>query len=44
MKKHVRNVTGIKYGFAKLVVIFFIFNTRYDYVIPSDFGYATTST
>ena len=29
-----RNVTKIKYGFVKLVVIFLLF-TRYDYVIPS---------
>ena len=27
----------IKYGFVELVVIRFTFNTRFDYVIPSDF-------
>ena len=43
LKKHVGNVTWIKYGFVELVLILFSFNTRSD-VIPSDFAHATTST
>ena len=34
LKKDVRNVAGIKYGFVKLVVILFTFNTR-----PNNFFY-----
>ena len=38
LKKHVRNVARITHGFVKVVVIFFFFtfNTRWDYVVPSD--------
>ena len=32
LKKHAQNVTRIKYGFVKLVVIFLAFNTKCDYV------------
>ena len=35
LKKHVWNITKIKYIFVKLVVIFLLF-TRCDYVIPSN--------
>ena len=35
MKKHVRNVFEIKYGFVKLVVIFFLLFTKYYYAILS---------
>ena len=35
LKKHVRNVAIITYGFAELVGILFTFNTRCDYVIQS---------
>ena len=39
LKKQVRNVTDMKYGFVKVVVIILL-STRYDYVIPfSNFGY-----
>ena len=34
--KHVQNFARIKYGFAKLVVILFTFNTEFDHVIPSN--------
>ena len=34
----------MKYGFVELVVILFTLNTRFDYVIASDFAYTTTST
>ena len=43
LKKHVRNVVTIKYGFVELVVILFTLNTRCDYVIPSDFNYELKS-
>ena len=33
-----------KIRIVELVVILFTFNTRHDYVILSDFAYATTST
>ena len=36
LKKHVRDVTRMKYGFVKLVVILFFCNTRCDYVILSE--------
>ena len=36
LKKQVRNVDRIKYGFIKLVEILFTFNKRCGYVIPSD--------
>ena len=32
LKKHVRNVAETKYRFAKLVVIFLFFNSRFDFV------------
>ena len=37
MKKHVRNVSRIKHGFVKLVMILFTLNARCDYVIPYEF-------
>ena len=34
LKKHAQNVAEINYRFVKLIVIFFNFNTKCDYVIP----------
>ena len=37
VKKHVRNVVGIKHGFFELVAILFTLSTRCDYMIPSNY-------
>ena len=41
LKKDVRNVARIKYGFVEIVVILFLLIQ--DVIIPSDFAYTTTS-
>ena len=43
MKKHIQNVARIKNGLVKLVMIFLFTFNACDYVIPSDFGYASQS-
>ena len=43
LRRHLRKLARIKYGFVESVVIHFTFNTRCDCVVLSDFAYTAAS-